>query len=150
MLVGGIYAAQNIRAQFLPDVVLESATVTVPWPGAGSEDVDRAIVALLSPALIAVDGVESTSSTAVQGRATIRVEFEPGWDMARAVDDIKAVVDAETNLPQTAEEPVVRRREFRDRVTVIALFGAVPLDLLERYADELQARLFRVGVTRVG
>lgn len=149
MLVGGVYAAQSIRAQFLPDVVLESATVTVIWPGAGSEDVDRAIIGLISPVLITLDGVESTSSTAVQGKGTIRVEFESGWEMARGVDDIKAAVDTVRNLPDTAEEPVVRRNEFRDRVTLIALYGAVPLSLVERYADELQARLFRAGVTRV-
>ncbi len=41
-----------------PDVVLNTVTVCVTWEGAGSEDVDSAIVELLEPALQAVDGVE--------------------------------------------------------------------------------------------
>jgi multidrug efflux pump subunit AcrB len=149
MLVAGVYGAERIRAQFLPDVVLEAVTVTVPWPGAGSEDVDQAVVASLAPVLLAIDGVESTSSTAVQGRASLRIEFEPDWDMSQAMDDVKAAVDGVTNLPQTAEEPVVKRNAFRDRVTIVVLHGPVSLDLLSSYADELQGRLFREGVTRV-
>ena len=149
MLVAGVYGAERIRAQFLPDVVLEAVSVTVPWPGAGSEDVDQAIIASMAPVLLAIDGVESTSSTAVQGRATLRIEFEPGWDMSQAMDDVKAAVDGVTNLPETAEEPVIKRNAFRDRVTMVVLHGPVSLDLLATYADELQARLFREGVTRV-
>ena len=148
MVVGGVFAASKIRAQFFPDVVLETVTVSVAWPGAGSEDVDNGIVSILAPVLLALDGVEESSSTATEGRANVRLEFESGWDMARATDDVKAAVDSVTNLPENAEEPTVKRGAFRELVTDVVLHGPVSVDLLARYADELQARLFRAGVTR--
>ena len=37
MLIGGVYAGSNIRAQFFPDVVLEVITVSVAWSGAGAD-----------------------------------------------------------------------------------------------------------------
>ena len=148
MLIGGVYAGSNIRAQFFPDVVLEVITVSVAWSGAGAEDVDIGIVGVMAPALLAVEGVESTSSTATEGRGSIRMEFEAGWDMSRATDEVKAVVDNITTLPDNAEDPVIRRAAFRDRVTDVVVYGPTSLDLLSRFADELQLRLFRVGVTR--
>jgi len=76
------------------------------------------------------------------------LEFEPGWDMARAADDVKAAVDAVGNLPENTEDPVVRRGAWRDRVTNVVISGPVSADQLGRFADEFVARLFREGITR--
>lgn len=148
MLVAGLVAGLNIRTQFFPDVVLETITVNVGWPGAGPEDLDRGVVALLEPVLRVVNGVESTSSNSIENSASIRLEFEAGWDMGRAMDDVKAVVDSVRTLPENTKEPVIRRHAYRDRVTDVVLFGPVGVEQLSRYAEELQARLFRAGITR--
>lgn len=148
MLVAGLAAGLNIRAQFFPDVVFETVTVRVAWPGAGPEDLDRGVVALLEPALRVIDGIESSSSTSIENSTTIRLEFAAGWDMGRAMDDVKASVDSIRALPANTEEPVIRKHAFRDRVTDVVLYGPVGIEQLSRYAEELQARLFRAGVTR--
>ncbi|MDJ1006528.1 MAG: efflux RND transporter permease subunit [Paracoccaceae bacterium] len=148
LVVLGVVSFPNMRAQFFPDVVVDSVSVSVTWDGAGAEDVDAGIVQLLEPALIAVEGVESTSSTSREGRASVELEFEPGWDMARAADDVAAAVDTITNLPEDAEDPVVRRGAWRDRVTDVVITGPIGVEQLGRYADEFVTRLFAVGVTR--
>ena len=148
MLVLGVASMTQLRSQFFPDVIIDNVTVRVNWEGAGPDDVDNSIVALLEPVLLAVEGVESSSSRAVQGRATIRLEFSPGWDMARAADDTKVAVDSITDLPEGSDEPTVRRGAWRDRVTDVVISGPVSPEQLGRYADELVARLFRAGVTR--
>ena len=105
MLVIGLGSTTQIRSQFFPDVIIDTVTVSVTWEGAGPEDVDNGIVSVLEPALLSVEGIESSNSTANQGRARITLEFEPGWDMARAADDVKVAVDAVTSLPEGADEP---------------------------------------------
>ena len=147
-VVAGLIAATQLRSQFFPDVVVDSVSVTVRWDGAGAEDVDEAIVGVLEPAVLGVEGVESSRSVASEGSARISLEFEPGWDMARAADDVKTAVDAVTNLPDNVDDPVVRRGAWRDRVTDVVISGPVSVDQLARYADELVAMLFREGVTR--
>lgn len=147
-LVAGVMAMTQIRSQFFPDVVIDNVRVSVAWNGAGAEDVDNAIVAVLEPALLAIEGIESTYSVASEGRANMTLEFEPGWDMARAADDVKEAVDAVGNLPENTEDPVVRRGAWRDRVTDVVISGPVSAEQLGRYADEFVARLFREGVTR--
>ena len=148
LIAAGIAAFPRMRAQFFPDVIINDVSVSVAWDGAGAEDVDRAIVQLLEPALIAVEGVESSSSVSREGSALISLEFEPGWDMGRAADDVQSAVDAISNLPEEAEDPEVRRGAWRDRVTDVVITGPVGTDQLGRFADEFVTRLFAAGVTR--
>ncbi len=147
-VAAGLAALPRMRAQYFPDVVMQEINVSVAWEGAGADDVDNGIVQLLEPGLIAVEGVETATSTAREGRANISLEFEPGWDMSRAVNEVEAAVAAVTNLPEGAEAPDVTRRAWRDRVTDMIITGPVAPDQLIRIADEFLARLFQAGVTR--
>ena len=148
LLVAGLLAVPNMRAQFFPDVVVDEVNVSVAWEGAGAEDVDAAIVQVLEPALLAVDGVVSSAARSREGFANIELEFEPGWDMARARDDVQAAVDTVTTLPEDAEDPELRSDRWGDRVTDVVITGPVSADQLARFADELNLRLFAEGVTQ--
>ncbi len=148
MIALGLTAATQIRSQYLPDVVSDNITVSVAWDGAGPEDVDDGIVAVLEPALQVVEGVERTNSTAREGSARISLDFEPGWDMGRATEDVTTAIEGVRNLPEGAEEPEVRRGGWRERVTDVVISGPVSPEQLGRYADEFTARLFRAGITR--
>lgn len=148
MLVAGIVAIPNMRAQSLPDVIVDSVSVNVTWTGAGAEDVDAGIVQPLEPVLLAVEGVAGSTATSTEGRGSITLEFEPGWDMGRAADDVQTAVDAVTTLPDEADDPVVRRGAWRDRVTDVVITGPVSPQQLGLFADEMVARLFAEGVTR--
>ncbi|WP_292288181.1 efflux RND transporter permease subunit [Marivita sp.] len=148
LIAAGAFSIPNMRAQFFPDVVVDDVDVSVVWEGAGAEDVDRGIVQVLEPAVLAVEGVESSQASSREGRASIRLEFEPDWDMSRAADDVQQAIDGVTTLPADAEDPVVRRGGWRDRVTDLVITGPVGVDQLARFADELSTRLFAEGVTR--
>ncbi len=148
MLVLGAAAMPRMRAQFFPDVIVNTISVSVAWQGAGPEEVDAAIVQILEPALLAVDGVAGSEAVSREGRARISLEFEPGWDMGRAAEDVQAAVDAVANLPDEADDPKVRRGAWRDRVTDVVITGPVGTEQLALFADELVRRLFSAGVTR--
>ncbi len=147
MVVAGLAAFPQMRAQFFPDVVSDTVELRFVWDGAGAEDVDEGIVAIVEPTLIAVPGVVSSEAQSSEGRAYIGLEFEPGWDMDRANDDVQAALDTITDLPEDAEEGQVRRGNWSDRVTDVVITGPVATEQIGRFADELVTRLFDVGVT---
>jgi multidrug efflux pump subunit AcrB len=149
MLLAGLYAGATMRAQFFPDVVVERIHVDVAWRGASPEDVDAQIVAVLAPALLEVEGVESLESSATEGYASLNAQFAAGWDMAAAAEDVRAAVDAIDTLPESAERPDVRRIAFTDRVTDVVIWGPVSHDQMALYAAEFRDRLFSAGVTRL-
>jgi multidrug efflux pump subunit AcrB len=148
LVVLGLAAAPRMQAQFFPDVIIDNVTVGVFWDGASAEDVDSAIVQVLEPALLAVEGVAESSASSREDRATITLDFEPGWDMGRAADEVQAAIDTITDLPDEAEEPTVTRGAWRDRVTDIVITGPVAVEQLGQFADELVVRLYDAGVTR--
>ncbi|MGH1367843.1 MAG: efflux RND transporter permease subunit [Maritimibacter sp.] len=148
LIAAGVFAYPRMRAQFFPDVVVDDVRVSVAWEGAGAEDVDTGIVQVLEPTLMTVDGVTASSSRSSEGRASIQLEFEPGWDMAQAAADVETAVDGVSNLPDSADDPVVRQGGWRDRVTDVVITGPVGVDQLARFADEMVARLFDAGVTQ--
>lgn len=147
MLVSGLAAIPQMRAQFFPDVVSDTVQLQFVWDGAGAEDVDTGIVAVVEPTLLAVSGVSGSTAQSSEGSASITLEFDPGWDMDRANDDVQAALDTITDLPDDAEDGEVRRGNWSDRVTDVVITGPVAATQLGRFADEMVARLFAVGVT---
>ena len=148
LIMAGAYSIPQMRAQFFPDVIVDDVNIAVIWDGAGAEDVDAAIVQVLEPALQGVDGVTETAATSREGRASINLEFEPGYDMDRAAEDVQTALDGVGNLPDDAEDPEIRRFRWSDRVTDVIIKGPVGVDQLANFADEFVQRLFAEGVTR--
>ncbi|MFN3273033.1 MAG: efflux RND transporter permease subunit [Paracoccus sp. (in: a-proteobacteria)] len=149
MVVAGLYSAPKLRAQFFPDTVVQEIEVNVRWDGAGADDVDQSVVAVLEPALMGVEGVALTTSQATQGSARVRLEFEPGWDMSRAMAEIETAISAAGTLPEGTEDPQISRRAWRDRVADVVISGPLGLDQLGRIADDMSNRLYARGVTRL-
>ncbi len=148
LLAAGLAALPRMRAQYFPDVAIQQIVVTVPWNDAGPEDVDRGIVQLLEPGLLTVEGVEQLNSISWEGSARMVLEFEPGWDMARALNDVETAVAGVRDLPADSDSPRVIRRAWRDRVTDLVITGPINSAQLLRLADEFLSRLFEAGVTR--
>ncbi|MFN6952020.1 MAG: efflux RND transporter permease subunit [Albidovulum sp.] len=147
-LAAGLAALPQMRAQYFPDTIVQQVNVAVTWDDAGPEDVDRGIIQLLLPGLLAVEGVSDSVAIAREGRGEVTLDFEPGWDMARAVAEVETAVAAVTNLPADADPPVVRRNAWRDRVTDMVITGPVAPEQLLRIADDFLDRLYQAGVTR--
>ena len=148
MIVSGLAAIPQMRAQFFPDVVVDNISVDIRWPGAGAEDLDRGVVQLVGPALQAVDGVTNVSARSREGRASFTIDFETGWDMGRASTDVQDALDAVGTLPEDVEDPVTRRSSWGERVTNVVVTGPVAVEQLARFADEFAARLYNEGITR--
>ncbi|WP_298839364.1 efflux RND transporter permease subunit [uncultured Roseobacter sp.] len=148
LLLSGLVSLPNLRAQFFPDIVRRAVSVDVYWNGAGAEEVDSAIIELMTPSLMAIEGVETVTSSARAGRAYLYVVFEPDWSLERGASDIRVVVDATTDLPEAAEDPEIRVSVWRERVTDVLISGPVDPYQLGLYGDELIALLYSRGVTR--
>ncbi|MEM7752578.1 MAG: efflux RND transporter permease subunit, partial [Pseudomonadota bacterium] len=148
LVLAGLYAAPQMRAQFFPDVIVDDIDIVVRWDGAGAEDVDASIIQVLEPELQSVDGVTETSATSREGNGYVTLEFEPSWDMAQAQEDVQAALDSVNNLPSDAEDPEFQRGRWSDRVTDVVIRGPVGVDQLANFADEFVARLFTEGITR--
>ena len=147
MIGAGLWAMQNMRVQFFPDDIRESIRVNATLNNASAEDLDTSIMLILEPALRAVDGVESSSAFSQEGRGTVFLQFENGWDMQTATADVSEVLQGLTGLPADAEVSQ-SFSSFVSRVADVVISSPVGIDQTAGYADEMVARLFAEGVTR--
>ena len=103
----------NIPIQFFPETVINNVSVTMRWAGASPTDVDESLLEPVLPDLEALEGVERVSSIASEGIGNITIELEEGADTEAVQAEVTTTLDA-INLPDDADDPIVRTRGFRE------------------------------------
>ena len=148
MIVVGLLSIGRLNKQFFPDFEVEVVGVSVDWPGATAEEIDKNIVQLLEPELRPISGVKKVSSNSVEGVGVTQVEFNYGYDMQKGRTDIETAV-SRINFPQKANKPKIVVGEFFDTVTRIVLSSNMPLSELRLISKKLKEALLNSGVDKV-
>ena len=125
-IVGGLAVGMSIRQEVFPEIALDMVTVSVPYPGAGPEEVEDGIVLKLEEALSGINGVKEIRSTASEGAGSVLLEVLEGEDVEEVLEDVKSEVDRLTTLPEDAEQPVVSRVSFKHEVISVVISGEAP------------------------
>ena len=58
MIIIGLLSIGKLNKQFFPDFDVEVVAVTIDWPGATAEEIDKNIIQLLEPELRPISGVK--------------------------------------------------------------------------------------------
>lgn len=103
----GLLAVTTLPIQLTPNVDKPLVTVATSWEGASPQEVEREIVDEQEERLKSIPGLVEMASTAVEGSATITLEFDVGMDMSRALLDVSEKLRQVPNYPENVDEPVV-------------------------------------------
>ena len=144
ILVTGLMSAFTIKKRMFPDFASETVHVAVPYPGAGTEDVEQGVLLKLEESLKDVTGIKQIDSTAREGYGSLSVELESGYSLDQLYDDVKSAVEGVSNLPGTAEDPRITKLEYNEQVLYISLYGDQDRLSLQRTAEQLQAELLEL------
>ena len=66
LLIGGFIVGSQIKKEVFPDFELDRITVTVPYPGASPEEVERGIILSIEEAVQGLEGVKEITVLKVQ------------------------------------------------------------------------------------
>jgi HAE1 family hydrophobic/amphiphilic exporter-1 len=109
----GLMALSKLRVNQRPDVEVPMIFVTVPYPGASPETVEREIINRLEKSLQSITGVTETVSTASEGQARIQMKFTFSKNLIEATDEIRnSIASVRYKLPTEMREPVVQRLDL--------------------------------------
>ncbi len=142
-LVGGLLSGYRIKKEVFPDFELDQVQITVPYPGASPQEVERGIILAIEEAVQGLEGVNEVRASAKEGVGTVTVEMIEGENLQRLAQDIKSEVDRITSFPEEAEEPqvtIVSRKRF---VVSLALYGDQGETVLREYAEHVRDRLLQ-------
>jgi multidrug efflux pump subunit AcrB len=149
LLLVGFVGLMKLNRQIFPDFEVPVISVSVAWPGASAEDVNKAILDVLEPQLRSIDGAEKTRATAKEGVATIFLEFAPTADMQKAQADVEQAISTITNLPESADPPELVRAAVFEPVARIAVSSSASEEVLKRHAQTLKDGLLAAGIEHV-
>jgi multidrug efflux pump subunit AcrB len=150
LVVGGILVGFSVKQEVFPGIDLDIITVTVPYPGAGPEEVEEGVLLKLEENLSGVNGVKEVRSSASEGVGVVTVEVLSGEDIKEVLEDVKTEVDRISTFPDEAEAPVVKRVAVKSEVISVVAYGDVSERALREYAEEIQDELLALkGVTQV-
>jgi HAE1 family hydrophobic/amphiphilic exporter-1 len=106
----GMLALKKLRVNQIPDVEQPVIVITVPYPGASPETVEREIINRVEKALQSISQVYQIRSTASESTASIVIIFNFKKNMVEASDEIRnAIASVRHKLPVEMREPILRR-----------------------------------------
>jgi multidrug efflux pump len=140
VVIAGLIAFMAIPKEANPDIPIPVMLVQVTYPGISPEDSERLLIKPLESNLRSIEGLKTITGRAYQGVAVIILEFDVNFDKQKALEDVRAQVDASRSLlPQEANPPSVQ--EFNTSlfpVITVALSGNVPERTLLKLARDLK------------
>jgi multidrug efflux pump subunit AcrB len=143
LLLGGLYLGIRIKKEIFPYFELDLVQITVPYPGASPQEVERSIILVIEEAVQGLEGVNEVRSSAREGAGTVTVEMIEGENLQRLAQEIQSEVDRITSFPEEAEERqvvIVSRKRY---VVSLALYGDQSEGILREYAEYLRDRLLQ-------
>ncbi len=104
----GLLSLNAVPIQMTPDVERPIISVTTSWQGRSPEEVETAILFEQEEKLKSIQGLYKMTSTASLGRGNIELEFNVGFDMGRATQEVSNRLNEVRNYPEDVDRPVIR------------------------------------------
>ncbi|ABS24456.1 efflux RND transporter permease subunit [Anaeromyxobacter sp. Fw109-5] len=148
LVIFGLIALVALKTDEFPDVQPPVVAVTIVYPGASPETVERELIDPIEDAIFSISGIdgEQTTASATDGLAQFIVFFDFEKDLQEATQDIRdAISEKRADLPLEMEEPIITRFDPADEpiVSLTLTSGSIDVPSLTRLADEVVSRELR-------
>lgn len=143
LLLAGWVTYKNLPKELWPDVQFGFIYITMTLEGVSPDDAERLLVRPMEQQVRTIEGLKEFRSLAYQGGASVVLEFQAGYDIDKALDDVREQVDlAKPDLPEDTDEPLIQEvATSRFPVLVVTLSGDVPERSLRQLAERLQDKI---------
>ena len=106
----GLYALIQLETDEFPDIQNPIVAVSIPYPGASPDVVEREVVDPIEEAIAGINGVDRLQSVSLDGFAQFIVFFVFSKDVQQASQDVRdAISTIRGDLPPEMDEPILSR-----------------------------------------
>jgi multidrug efflux pump subunit AcrB len=147
----GIYSLLVIPREDRPDIDLPTATVVIPWPGAGVEQIDNQLARRSTTWVRQLASVTEVRSSSTDDAALLQIEFTAGTDKAVAFARLEELFGAHAHmLPREAGPPRVETYGDDHLVMLSASLSSKTRSAteLELFASEMATELEQIEGVR--
>ncbi|SVB63062.1 uncharacterized protein METZ01_LOCUS215916, partial [marine metagenome] len=143
IFIAGTTSYITIPKEATPDVNIPFIYISLSQKGISPDDSERLLVKPIEDEVKTVEGIKELRSTAYSGGGNVLLEFNPGFDADKAMDDVREKVDrAKGDLPNEADDPTVNEVNVSAfPILLISLSGDLPDRTLQDLAEFLQEEI---------
>ena len=141
VIIMGLMTWPKLKKEIFPETAINAVLISVPYPNATPEEVEKGILIPIEEAIQDIDGIDAIRSTASQGIGTTTVEVESSFDVRNVMDDVKTRVDAIQNLAEEAEKPTLSELLIKAQVMSIAVSADTDEATLRDLAEQVRTGL---------
>jgi multidrug efflux pump subunit AcrB len=108
----GVVSLFALPVDFLPDITYPMIRVSVVWPGATPEEIDRSIADPMERQMASVDGVDTIETNIAESNYRLVLNFSYDSDVNVAFMDVSAALGrVNRRLPEDIEPPLVAKMD---------------------------------------
>src|SRR4029453_15881170 len=143
LVVFGVIALMRLKVDEFPDVAPPVIAVSIVYPGASPEGVEREVVDPIEEAIAGISGIDKYQSTAQDGFAQVIVFFHFDKDLQQASQDIRDEISAiRRAVPAQRAEPMLSRFDPGEMrvLSIVPSSHTLAAAALPRLADPAMSR----------
>jgi len=134
IIIAGLFAFNSISKEEFPEISLNAVTIITTYPGVSPEEIEELITKPIEEEVADVDDIDNITSFSSEGRSLITVSFKiEAGDIYRKKQEVQTEVDKVTDLPDDADDPVVKESKHFFHLITIGLVG----DGMEKEFNEI-------------
>lgn len=108
VMILGVFSYMRLPIDQFPEMEPPYVSVMTAYPGANSSEIETNVSKLLENSLNSVEGLKEIMSTSKDNLSLVTLEFEWGYDLDEAVNDIRSSIDmVYDNLPDNVSRPLI-------------------------------------------
>lgn len=137
----GLLAYRTMPKESFPEIVIPTVYVGTTYPGNSPIDMENLITRPIEKELKSINNVKSIKSTSVQDFSSIVIEFNPGLEISKAIQDVKDAVDkSKSELPNDLDQDpdVIEINTSDFPIMNINISGNYTEEELKKYGEYLE------------
>ena len=104
----GIASLPSLNKETFPEIELNKIQVTIAYPGASTSEVEEGICNPLEGNTDGISFLEERSCEARDNVGIMVLDMQESGDLQQFIDDVNSAVDAITDFPEDAEDPIIK------------------------------------------
>lgn len=143
IVLGGVMAYSSMLKENNPDLEIPQAIITVEWPGAAAEQVEKELTKPLEDALNGVKGLKKLQSGSQFSFAIIAIEFTTEVAVSEAMQQVRAKVDeGKAEFPAGVKNPKIEQVSVNDSPVIeYMLYGQLDDYAFSQVVKKVEKRL---------
>ncbi len=150
IVVAGMFSLQATRKELIPNISLDRVNVSVAFPGASPQDVEKSICIRIEENIFDIEGIRKLTSKASEGGCSVTASIESSYKSRDLMDEIKARIDSISSFPEQAERAQIREISIKSSVASVVVSGDVDERTLKKVAESVRDDLTEIkSITQV-